>query len=93
MRVSIEDYIWEHMNNTRNRALQALSSVINSNDLEGFSELLLEGYSMGMPFVEKIAQELELGPKEFMALAENFEGYRDAISEKWSEAECDQYAS
>ena len=72
----INERIEKEMYNTKGHALRKLSSIVAHFNDE-FALILAYSWFDSLPSAEKIADELDLSKLDFLAIQEDFDGFRE----------------
>lgn len=85
------EHIEKEMHNTRDLALRKVSSVI-AHFTSDIALMLAYSWFDSLPSAERIANELDLGKLDFLAIQQDFEGFKEEyLSQDFCEV-MDQYA-
>jgi hypothetical protein len=81
-----EYYIEKEMHNYKQAALRKVATVTAHQHVEDFAKMIYFGWQEGHPSAEKITNNLDLFPIDFMAIVGNVEEFENLlIAEKESE--------
>jgi hypothetical protein len=69
----------KEMHKRREDALKRLKQIVHDSYLEEFAKVLHYSWQEGLPEAEKIAEELNFYPIDFVALALDKEEFRDLL--------------
>lgn len=74
----MNELVEKEMHNTRTQALKKFDSVIaHSNTVEAFAKILSYSWFDSLPDAEIIADRFELSKLDFLAINNDFEGFKE----------------
>jgi transaldolase len=72
-----EEIINQEMQCRRHEVLKKISKIVHSSYAEEFAKVLHYSWQEGLPEAEKIAEDLDFYPIDFVAIAQNEKEFKD----------------